>query len=341
MTLRALSVDDPALVGCVLAHAERLADGSRIAKGTVIDAGVASRLKSSGSTQVIVAVPQDGDMLEDDAALAIAEALCGEALDLRPVGTGRVNIHARHAGVLLVDAATVNACNDVDGNLTIATLPPFKRVAVGDMVATVKVIAFAVSEEKVRQCAHWAGKAPLRLAAFGAGKSVRLIQTVLPSLKSSVLDKTERVTADRLDSLGLTLAGAERCAHEAGPLADRLRLASQTGIDATIVFGASAVCDDNDVIPEAIRLSGGEVVHVGMPVDPGNLLVYGRVGAMTVIGAPGCARSPKRNGFDWIIERWLAGLSIDPAMIRAMGVGGLLSEIDTRPRPRGQDGTDD
>jgi molybdenum cofactor cytidylyltransferase len=71
-----------------------------------------------------------------------------------------------------------------------------------------------------------------------------------------------------------------------------------------------------------------------MPVDPGNLLMLGTLGQTTVIGIPSCAASPKLNGFDWVLERWHAGLAVDSATIGRMGVGGLLKEIPGRPQPR-------
>jgi molybdenum cofactor cytidylyltransferase len=71
-----------------------------------------------------------------------------------------------------------------------------------------------------------------------------------------------------------------------------------------------------------------------MPVDPGNLMLVGDLGGRPVLGAPGCARSPKENGFDWILARLLAGLPVTRNDITAMGVGGLLMEIVTRPQPR-------
>jgi molybdenum cofactor cytidylyltransferase len=108
-----------------------------------------------------------------------------------------------------------------------------------------------------------------------------------------------------------------------------------------VVFGASAVVDAEDVIPAAIRAAGGFVERVGMPVDPGNLLVLGHIGDMPVIGAPGCARSPKENGFDWILNRILVGEMPTESEIGGMGVGGLLMEIPTRPQPRETDGDND
>jgi molybdenum cofactor cytidylyltransferase len=101
-----------------------------------------------------------------------------------------------------------------------------------------------------------------------------------------------------------------------------------------LVFGASAIVDRGDVIPAALASAGGNIIHLGMPVDPGNLLMFGKLAQTPVIGVPSCARSPKINGFDWVLERTLAGLELEPHDIMDMGVGGLLMEIPTRPTPR-------
>ena len=108
-----------------------------------------------------------------------------------------------------------------------------------------------------------------------------------------------------------------------------------------LIAGASAILDRRDVIPAAIAAVGGVIEHFGMPVDPGNLLLMGRVGAIPVLGLPGCARSPRVNGFDWVLRRLLADLPVDAAVLARMGVGGLLSEIPTRPHPRAGVGDDE
>jgi molybdenum cofactor cytidylyltransferase len=64
------------------------------------------------------------------------------------------------------------------------------------------------------------------------------------------------------------------------------------------------------------------------------LLLLGQVGERVVLGLPGCARSPKVNGFDWVLERLVAGLAVGPGEIMRMGSGGLLAEIPSRPLPR-------
>ena len=79
------------------------------------------------------------------------------------------------------------------------------------------------------------------------------------------------------------------------------------GSDMLLIAGASAITDRADVLPAGIVAAGGEILHFGMPVDPGNLLLLARLGGRPVLGLPGCCRSPKRNGFDWVLERLAAG----------------------------------
>jgi molybdenum cofactor cytidylyltransferase len=128
----------------------------------------------------------------------------------------------------------------------------------------------------------------------------------------------------------------ERCAHATSELASTIRDVLGHGIDILLIHGASAILDRRDVIPAAIVAAGGRVDHFGMPVDPGNLLLLGHVGERVVLGLPGCARSPRVNGFDWVLERLVAGLPVGSAEIMRMGSGGLLAEIPSRPLPRAE-----
>jgi molybdenum cofactor cytidylyltransferase len=101
-----------------------------------------------------------------------------------------------------------------------------------------------------------------------------------------------------------------------------------------LVLTASATSDAGDVGPAALVAAGGRLTRFGMPVDPGNLLFLGRLGEAHVIGLPGCARSPALNGADWVLERVVCGHPPTRLDIAAMGVGGLLGEIPSRPEPR-------
>lgn len=312
--------------GALLAHSARTEAGV-IRKGTRLGAEHVAALAAAGVAEVTVARLDAGDLHEDEAARRLAEAVAGPNVRVDRADTGRANLFADADGLVLVDAATVNAMNAVDPAVTLATLPPFRRVTAGRMLATVKVIPFAVPEATV--AAAMLGQA-VRVAPWVA-RRVSAISTLLPALKESVVDKTVRILAQRVAEPGAELVADVRVPHDEAAVADAIAAADG---DVVVVFGASAVVDPADVIPAAIRRAGGRVIHLGMPVDPGNLLVLGEVAGRPVIGAPGCARSPKTNGFDWVLDRLLAGLPVTAGEIMGMGVGGLLTDTPERPRPR-------
>ena len=150
-----------------------------------------------------------------------------------------------------------------------------------------------------------------------------------------MIEKTLRITAERIAPAGARIVAERRVPHETAALAAAIQEVLDAGAELVIVFGASAIADTRDVIPAAIERVGGEIGHFGMPVDPGNLLLIAQAQGRPVLGAPGCARSPKENGFDWVLQRLLAALPVTRADIAALGVGGLLMEIVSRGQPRG------
>ena len=320
-------------IGAVLGHSVS-AGGTRFRKGRVLTADDTATLAAAGLTEVMAATLEDGDVAEDAVARRVAEALEGPGLDRAEAFTGRANLYAGSAGVLMVDTAVIDAINALDEGLTVATLAPFAPVAARQMVATVKVIPFALPGPIVEQAVALArGRHALRLAPFQA-KTAGLISTTLPGLKPSVLDKTERALKARLDRLGAALGEHRVVDHHEDAIAAALTDLAAAGCDPILVFGASAIVDRRDVVPAGIVRAGGRIVHFGMPVDPGNLLALGRLDGRAVIGLPGCARSPKMNGFDWVLERTIADVAVDSGALAAMGVGGLLKEIPSRPQPR-------
>ncbi|PTM90216.1 NTP transferase domain-containing protein [Mycoplana dimorpha] len=318
--------------GAILAHGVR-GEGVSFSKGRRLSEDDCRQLVASGIESVIAARMEPGDIDENAAAARLAEAIGPDHLTFSTPATGRVNLHAAVAGLFRADRATIDRFNRIDPAITLATLPDHASVQPGDMVATIKIIPLAVPGEAVeRAAAVLAGADALLVKPFRA-RRVALVATVLPSLKPSVMDKTRLLLEHRLAPSGSTLIGETRVAHKTESLAAVLAPAAREN-ELVVVFGASAVSDAGDVIPAAIRKAGGHVEQVGMPVDPGNLLVLGRIGETPVIGAPGCARSPKENGFDWVLARILAGEAPGAYDVTGMGVGGLLMEIPTRPQPR-------
>ncbi|MEZ5788271.1 MAG: molybdopterin-binding/glycosyltransferase family 2 protein [Xanthobacteraceae bacterium] len=320
--------------GGIVAHAIR--KGALVLKkGTVIGDAELAALRAAGVAEITVARLDPGDVPEDMAAAELAAAVAGDGVRVERAFTGRANIFADITGLLVADRAGIDALNAVDPDVTLATLSAYAPVLSGTMIATVKIIPFAISgETRDRALGVARAGAPLvRIAPYRLHK-IGVIATVLPGLAEKVVDKTLRVTAARLAPADAAIVVEKRVPHETAALAQALRQVLDAGAEMVIVFGASAIADRRDVIPAAIEAIGGRVEHFGMPVDPGNLMLVAQAGGRPVLGAPGCARSPKENGFDWALARLLCGLPVTREDITAMGVGGLLMEIVTRPQPR-------
>ena len=322
--------------GGVAVHSIRQG-GLVLKKGTLIGKDEIAALKAAGIEAIVVARTEPGDVPEDAAAAEIAAAVAGEGVHVERAFTGRANLFAETAGVLVVDKGAVDRLNQVDESITFATLAAYKPAVAGEMIATVKIIPFAVAE-KARDAALAVAKAarPLvRIAPYRIRK-IGVVSTMLPGLASKVIDKTLKVTQERLAPAAATIVAERRVPHEQRALARAMEEVLGAGAELVIVFGASAIADRRDVIPAAVEAIGGRIEHFGMPVDPGNLLLIAQARGYPVVGAPGCARSPKENGFDWVLMRLLAGLDVPRAAITGMGVGGLLMEIVTRPQPRAE-----
>lgn len=338
MNFGSLPLDEA--VGSIAVHSVRR-PRLLVSKGERITPAHVASLRAAGIDAIVVAQLEAGDVDEDTAAQRLAVAFAATHIRVQRPFTGRANLFATRAGLLSVDCAALDDANEIDERLTIATLAPWRPVAAGEMVATIKVIPFAVPEALLSKVAACAARAPLCVTAFSALR-VAVISTLLPGLKTAVIDKTLRVLEQRLAPAGAAIVQRLNVAHETAAIALALE-ASVPHCDILVVFGASAISDRRDVIPAALERVGGEIEQLGMPVDPGNLLLVGRLRAherwVPVLGAPGCARSPKENGFDWVLNRLLAGLAVTSRDIRRMGAGGLLTEVVQRGQPRAGLGT--
>jgi len=317
--------------GAVLAHSLRVG-GGMLRKGIVLTGGHLAAMADGGVQNVMVARLEEGDVPEDEAAHALAQAACGAGLRVATAGTGRCNLYADAAGLLRVDAAAVDAANAVDEALTLATPPDYARLAEGQLAATAKVIPYAAPRDALDRAAGVLSGAltlhPFRPLHAG------LIVTGTEGQKQSVIDKGIRAVVDRLAALGSDAPDAVVLAHDEGALAEGIRAALRPGPDLLLILSATATSDRHDIAPAAIVDAGGTIERFGMPVDPGNLLVLARIGDIPAIVLPGCARSPALNGADWVLERLAARLPVTGRDIAGMGVGGLLKEMPGRPHPR-------
>jgi len=317
--------------GVTLAHTLNLGEKT-LRKGRVLTAADVALLKQAGIGRITGARMGEGDLDENAGATEIAALLVGPNTETRRPYTGRCNVHASVRGVLRVDVARIDALNELDEAIAIGTLPDYALARQGQVLATVKIIPFAVTRELVERCRAIAATGPLLRLAPLQPRRAALIMGELPGMKENVFRGTVTATRNRLEGLGSRLALVLRCRHERSEYAAKLREALAAGCDLLLVAGATVTKDRLDVVPAAVTAVGGTVDHFGMPAEPGNMLLLAHVpvGLPSVVEAapvlvlPGCARSRRSNGLDWVLQRLHAGLPLGRAEIMRMGVGGLI-----------------
>ena len=315
--------------GSILAHSI-FCSGRRLRKGMTLEEADIELLSASGVNEVTVAQLQDKDVHENQAAAELAEALVPDVkaagLERTSAFTGRVNLVAAGPGVVAQQTDRLIALNSIDPMITFATVPNYQQMQKGGLVGTVKIISYAVDEEKLRSA-----------CAMGAAA----IKLMPPRLKTASLlvsqganrsdEKGISAIKSRLDALGITLEKVITSEHDINPMA---RALSTLSSELLLILTSSATSDPNDTAPAAVRAAGGQIDRFGIPVDPGNLLFLGHIQSRPVIGFPGCVCSPALNGADWVLSQIACGVSLDENSFAQMAIGGLLKEIPTRPQPR-------
>jgi len=317
--------------GCILVHSLR-AGGRLLKKGRVLGKSDVQQLIDAAIPGVTVARLEPDDVPEDQAAALIANSLAGVGARVGAAFTGRSNLYAVSAGIVVFDPAKIDAINAIDEAITVATLAPSAAVRPDEMIATVKIIPYAAPSGAVQSAAAMAREA-ISVMPY-KGMRAALISTFIEGQKPALLEKNRSALDARLAPLDGHIIFERRVPHQTEALSAALREATQHAPDIFFVFGASAIADRRDIIPAAISSAGGEILRFGMPVDPGNLLLLANLNGVPAIGLPSCARSPKINGFDFVLQRIFAGRPVTSEEIGRMGVGGLLQEIPTRPQPR-------
>ncbi|MEQ9465289.1 MAG: molybdopterin-binding/glycosyltransferase family 2 protein [Haliea sp.] len=322
--------------GVILAHTVRM-PGLTLKKGRVLCAADLAALQDNGILRISGVRLEADDVDEDQAALEMARALAGPSVAHGQPVAGRCYLYALSDGLALVNRAVIDAINLCDVGIFIATLPEYAECLHQQAVASIKVIPFAVPRRQLDRCLKLIGAGGSAIAVqWYKPRTVALLLTETAGFKESLHRSTSAVTHQRVTAMGAQIIFEKRCAHVVEELTSLLTEALAEEVDLVLICGASVSVDPSDIVPSAIVSCGGEIDHFGMPVEPGNMLLLGHVGACPVINLPGCSRSPKLNGLDWVMQRMAAGLPMGKSEILTMGVGGLIKDISHRWRMREQ-----
>ncbi len=326
-------------LGAVLGHNVYGDDGRRrLRKGRRLTPPDIELLAQVGRSSVFAATLEPGDVLEDEAALRVSQAAADPTdLVLSGPATGRVNFRAEKLGILRVDVERLLELNEING-ITLATLESNRAVHAGRTVATTKILPYALSETAVAGAEALLVEAPvLRLEALPE-RRVGLLVTASSGSLDATLKGFDAPLRRRVEALGSSITEARAVELTGDGEVEHLEAAlgelSRRPIDLLLLAGETAIQDRLDLAPRALEAAGGEVAVFGAPVDPGNLLLLGQLGGIAVLGAPGCARSPKTNIVDLLLPRLLAGDLLTRRDVLELAHGGLLEDVPERPLPR-------
>ena len=319
--------------GSILAQSYNLSE-RKLSKGTRVSKAIVELLNKENIKSILCAVPDENDMDEDAAAEAISNAIDRNRIYAEEASTGRVNFRTPALGVVRYNRDLIKKINLVDESIAFSIVEHNQLLAKNDLIATLKIIPFFASKIYVERVVALLSKYEIFKIHRLEEKKVDFIQTYYDWQKRSIFKATSNVTRSRLDALGCLLEKETLIPHDHESLCSEIKSSLDSGAQVLLISGASAITDRSDYIPRAILSVGGEIIQYGLAVDPGNLLLIGQIGSTTVIGMPGCARSPKLNGFDWVLQLLMANIPITKEELADMGAGGLLMEIASRPLPR-------
>lgn len=307
-------------LGWQLAHSVTSA-GRKFNKATEVTREVIDHLQSEEISSLQVYQLEPGDLDEDQAAEKAAKLISGSGLVVQKAGRGRANVIAEHDGVFMPGDA-VDQLNALDDAFSAASKGPYSKVQESELVSTIKIVPYGLPGEILSNLPL---SEKMRVAEFSKFTASLLVGDA--DLSPKVLNTLEA----RLRAVAGKLVETINVRHTTAEYAQAIKSSKS---DLILMLGVSAISDERDVLPEAVRTAGGSVIKVGLPTDPGNLLMFAQLDAQTIIGLPGCARSPALNGFDWVLERFAAGLAIDAKILSGFGTGGLLKEPADRSFPR-------
>lgn len=312
-------------VGQILLHNHLNSDGRRIIrKGQRLTENVVTALRATGTTHVYTAILEPDDVFENEAAGRIGQLLTGTGLRASAATTGRVNLIANVSGVLKINVDALHALNDNYG-ITLAVLPENTAVTPKTMVGTIKIIPYAVPQKQL-QAVEDLLRANTHLIAINpfVMQQAVLIATGSEVGREKVVQSFTPALRERLAAYGVSMIlGPSVPENEVG-ISQALQKVLSSGADMVMIAGETSITDIDDITPRAIKAIGGEIVHYGMPVEPGNLMLLARKDNIPIVGVPGCARSKKFNVVDMVLPRLAAGEQLTRRDLVALGHGGLL-----------------
>jgi molybdenum cofactor synthesis domain-containing protein len=276
-----------------------------------------------GKNHIFVWEPEADEVHEDDAALALAEAVCGEGLSFnKKPSEGKINLTAETDGLFHLDREALRRVNSVP-DYTVACLPNNTRVNKGQKVCGLRIVPLVTKRQNVEKAVAVAREAfpvfkvlpfrPLRCGVVITGSEVYY---------GRIQDKFEPVMTKKLASFGGQLLGVTKCPDDLETILAAVDGFIKQDAELILLTGGMSV-DPDDLTPTAIRKTGAAVITQGVPMQPGNMLMLARLGKTMLVGVPGASMHSPTTSLDVFLPRIFAGDEITQEEIAGYGEGGF------------------
>jgi hypothetical protein len=280
-----------------------------------------------GKEHVFILQPEDGEVHEEEAALRIAHAVAGPGLTLSKPKEGRVNLISEKRGIVKVNVPILDEINLIN-EIMIATIHNNTVCDEGKTVAGMRIIPLYIKDQQLATLEDIARRHhPVISLLPLKAKKVGLIVTGNEVFKGRIKDGFSPILHRKVEALGCNV-NIETVVPDDSDLISRTILDFQGKGSEIILCCSGMSVDPDDVTPEGIRDSGAQVRFYGLPVLPGAMFLYAKLGDVPVLGVPACVLHAQTTAFDLLFPRLLAGEDLSYENTRELGHGGLCLKCD-------------
>lgn len=315
-------------VGTVLAHditeiQKGGFKGPAFKKGHRVEEADICHLQRLGKRHLYVLKVEEGYLHENDAAVAMADAFCGDGVTWRDEPReGKINLVAARDGLFKVDVEALTEINLLEEVMCASRHTNF-LVKEGEYVAALRAIPLVIRSEIIDEAVGIARSKgglfqvkPLRKSRAGIVITGNEVFTQL------IEDQFEPVIRKKIDLIGSEVAGVAFAPDDASHIEREIRRLLCQGADLLLITGGMSV-DPDDVTRHAVVQAGATDFIYGAPILPGAMFMISSIGPVPVLGIPACGLYHEVTILDLVLPRVLAGERLTRKDIAVLGHGGL------------------
>jgi molybdenum cofactor cytidylyltransferase len=323
--MRAQTIDVKESSGRILCSTIFRPGGKKLlAKGHIISEEDARMLQTEGMAEVWVTELEDGEISEDEAVMEVATEIGCGALEIRLAAGGRANLFTTEPCCVLVDDELLKQINCA-ASIAIATSLNFSYARMGQRIATVKSVPFAVTKSQLETVISIVKeRGPILQARPIRTPTVGVLYTD-PANGDRARQLFENIMRQRLERLGAASTYVLSAVEEETATARALQHLLRAKPTSILIASTTAPAGPEDVIGRAMLRAGCHIERFLAPVEPGNLLLLGYKDDIPIVSAPGCFRSAKPNVVDLVLPPMLARYHVSGWEVAGLGHGGLLA----------------